>query len=104
MADPRQCGESILAAGPLLANPKQGTAVFIVGPITIPGKTHFHPAILVAMDFFAFRAGNHRHLGPIHQGFVFTQRPPAPVCRNGVKVVAIARRFAATLFFQGLWL
>src|SRR5690554_5137488 len=78
--------------------------MFVVFRVAIPRESYFHPAILIAVDFFPFRAGDDGHLRAVHHGFMFTKRPPGFVGRDGGEVVVVTGGFAATLFFHGLGL
>ena len=69
-----------------------------------PRESYFHPAVLVAVDFFPVRASDQSHLGAVHHGFVITQGAPGFVGRDGAEGVVIAGGLAATLFFQSLGL
>src|SRR5690554_5096865 len=72
---PRQCDHAVLPAGPALAYPQPGATVLIVLAITVPGEKHLHPAIAIAIDFFAPRSGHAGYLGPIH-GWSAPAQPP----------------------------
>src|SRR5690554_2089957 len=104
VADSGQCHEAILATGPALGHAQPGAAVFVVLRVSIPRKSYFHPAILVAVDFFTLGAGDEGHLGAVHHGFVVAQGAPGFVGRDGTEGVVVAGGFAATLFFHRLGL
>src|SRR5690554_1231510 len=104
MTDSGQGHEAILATGPALGHAQPGAAVFVVLRVSVPRESYFHPAVLVAVDFFPFRAGDEGHLGAVHHGFVITQGAPGFVGRDGGEVVVVTGGFAATLFFHGLGL
>src|SRR5690554_6789530 len=70
VADSGQGHEAVLTTGPALGHAQPGAAVFVVLRVSIPRESYFHPAILIAVDFFPFRAGNEGHLGAVHHGFV----------------------------------
>src|SRR5690554_556181 len=101
MTDSGQGHEAILATGPALGHAQPGAAVFVVLRVSIPRESYFHPAILIAVDFFPFRAGNEGHLGAVHHGFVVAQGAPGSVGRDGGEFVVVAGGFAATFFLQG---
>src|SRR5690606_37457320 len=101
VADSRQGHKAILAASPALADSEPGAAVLVVRRVTVPGETDFHAAVLVAVDFFAFRAGDDGHLRAVHGRLVVTHRAPGFVGRDGGEFVVVAGGFTATLFLQG---
>src|SRR5690554_836991 len=104
VANSRQGHKAVLAASPALCHAQPGAAMFVVFRVAIPRESYFHPAILIAVDFFPFRAGDDGHLRAVHHGFMFTKRPPGFVGRDGGEVVVVTGGFAATLFFHGLGL
>src|SRR5690554_1789548 len=104
VADSGQGHKAVLAASPTLGNTQPGTGVFVVLGVAVPRESYFHPAVLVAVDLFTLGAGDDGHLGAVHHGFMFTQRPPGFVGRDGGEVVVVAGGFAAALFFHGLGL
>src|SRR5690554_4112841 len=102
VANSWQGHKAVLATGPALSHAQPGAGVFVISGVTIPRKSYFHPTILIAVDFFPFRAGHDGHLGAVHHGFVVAHWPPRFVRRDGGEVVVVAGGFAATFFFQGL--
>src|SRR5690554_4591282 len=104
VANSGQGHEAVLATGPALGHAQPGAAVFVVLRVSIPRESYFHPAVLVAVDFFPFRAGDDGHLGAVHHQFVFAQGPPGFIGRDGTEGVVVAGGFAATLFFHRLGL
>src|SRR5690554_5650499 len=101
VADSRQGHEAVLAASPALADSEPGAAVLVVLRVTVPGEPDFHAAVLVAVDLFAFRAGDDGHLRAIHGRLVVTHWAPGFVGRDGGELVVVAGGFTATLFLQG---
>src|SRR5690606_39059947 len=104
VANSGQSHKPVLPSGPALGDAQPGAAVFVVLRVSISRESYFHPAILIAVDFFPLRAGDERHLGAVHHGFVITQGAPGFVRRDGAEIVVVAGGLAATLFFQGLGL
>src|SRR5690554_2972172 len=104
VANSGQGHEAILATGPALSHAQPGAGVFVISGVTIPRKSYFHPTILIAVDFFPFRAGHDGHLGAVHHGFVVAHWPPGFVRRDSGEVVVVTGGLAATLFFHSLGL
>src|SRR5690606_12577847 len=101
VADSRQGHKAILATSPALADSEPGAAVLVVLRVTVPGKPDFHAAVLVAVDFFAVRAGDDGHLRAIHGRLVIAHGAPGFVGRDGGEFVVVAGGFAAAFFLQG---
>src|SRR5690606_24474755 len=101
VADSRQGHETILAAGPALADAQPGAAVCVVFRVAVPGEPDFHAAVLVAVDLFAFRAGDDGHFRAVHGRLVVTHGAPGFVGRDGGELVVVAGGFTTTLFLQG---
>src|SRR5690606_12448355 len=93
--------EAVLAAGPALSHSQPGAAVFVVLRVAVPGESNFHSTVLVAVDFFAGRAGDDGHLRAIHGRLVIAHGAPGFVGRDGGELVVVAGGFTATLFLQG---
>src|SRR5690554_7384790 len=104
VANSWQGHKAVLATGPALSHAQPGAGVFVISGVTIPRKSYFHPTILIAVDFFPFRAGHDGHLGAVHHGFVVAHWPPRFVRRDGGEVVVVTGGFAATFFFHRLGL
>ena len=84
VADARDSHDAVFAARPFLRSADPAGGLFIVLAFAVPVKLHLHAAVLVRIDFLAFRAGDMGRLLVENQVFgMFQGRDKTGHLRNG---------------------
>src|SRR5690554_5254346 len=90
-ADARDGHAAPVVAGPAAGHPQPAAGVGIGLAFAVPVELDLDPALVVAVDFFAGRAGDHRGLLAQHPGFGVAQGwAVGGVPGGGLEVVAVA--------------
>src|SRR5690554_1725191 len=90
-ADTRDGDAAPVVAGPAAGHPQPAAGVGIGLAFAVPVELDLDPALVVAVDFFAGRAGDHRGLLAQHAGFGMAQGwAVRGVPGGGLEVVAVA--------------
>src|SRR5690554_5404356 len=90
-ADSRDGDAAPVVAGPAAGHPQPAAGVGIGLAFAVPVELDLDPALFVAVDFFAGRAGDHRGLLAQHPGFGVAQGwAVRGVPGGGLEVVAVA--------------
>src|SRR5690606_33097037 len=90
-ADPRDGDAAVAVAGPAGADAQPAAGLVVGRTDAVPVELDLHAAVLVAVDFFASRTGDHGGLAAENLGFgMFARRAVEDIPRRGGKVVAIA--------------
>src|SRR5690554_2026497 len=90
-ADARDGEAAPVVAGPAAGHPQPAAGVGVGLAFAVPVELDLDPALVVAVDFFAGRAGDHRGLLAQHPGFGVAQGwAVRGVPGGGLEVVAVA--------------
>ncbi len=90
-ADPRNGDAAVAVAGPAGADAQPAAGLVVGLAFTIPVKLNAYSAVLVAVDFFAGRAGNHGGLAAENLRLRMLQsRAEGDVPGGGSELVAVA--------------
>src|SRR5690606_15473807 len=90
-ADSRDGDAAPVVAGPAAGHPQPAAGVGVGLAFAVPVELDLDPALVVAVDFFAGRAGDHRGLLAQHPGFGVAQGwAVRGVPGGGLEVVAVA--------------